>query len=625
MNLNLGLFTFIKRKHTKKIPKKNSKMEVATDTHIKTSPIRMSFKNTIRAEGSKANPSTAHTIGFNYIMAHMGDFDDFKKGHIVIRRKQAKSRSVTYDDLIEMGITDDSDIKKMFDKCFKRTFILSTGADPTDENKQDAWLVFNSGNSKIKLIPEHNGGPVTYDYLHSVEHKSDDEIEKIFNDCRRKSDHMKGGSLRYKIYSKFMNMVSNWESLTYNSAGAADKFTPDLEKWSTSRRPQARTSFCSLVGRMMTLVRAKHMQDMINKRHDTAKQRRTEQLIAWNKQSIKRETFKDKIGTDAFNAKKHRDKAASTVLKAEKVSGNLSRVTKFVEFRGTEHGKKWDNVMSPDTTLYPKHDSVKYGTKTVSLGFTNFENMASFIKRNIRKLSNMTISWVTDPGDIGTVLFQYVAIRGEGALPLSNTNDIVSGENIEFRISKYYFHNNRLFVNPNNMSLSVFRSLPKEWKDFEGWSGHGIVGNPQKSIRCVKLIEITPTNICKFSFSKDGTPYTIGLTRSSMAKSVADLENGIVDKYVAAAKAAKCAEEERKKEVARLARAAEANRRKFSGGYNGYDEEAARNATPFSTNRVFNQFFGGDPNADTKKLLAARLAKGEIDTMTYKMAMEALK
>ena len=161
MKLNLGLFTFIKRKHTKKIPKKNSKMEVATDTHIKTSPIRMSFKNTIRAEGSKANPSTAHTIGFNYIMAHMGDFDDFKKGHIVIRRKQAKSRSVTYDDLIEMGITDDSDIKKMFDKCFKRTFILSTGADPTDENKQDAWLVFNSGNSKIKLIPEHNGGPVT--------------------------------------------------------------------------------------------------------------------------------------------------------------------------------------------------------------------------------------------------------------------------------------------------------------------------------------------------------------------------------------------------------------------------------------------------------------------------------
>ena len=57
----------------------------------------------------------------------------------------------------------------------------------------------------------------------------------------------------------------------------------------------------------------------------------------------------------------------------------------------------------------------------------------------------------------------------------------------------------------------------------------------------------------------------------------------------------------------------------------GLDEEAARNATPFSTNRVFNQFFGGDPNADTKKLLAARLAKGEIDAMTYKMAMDALK
>lgn len=598
-------------------------MEVATNTQINTSPIHMSFKETIRAESSKLDASTAHRIGFNYVMAHMGDFEDFQKGFIVIRRKQAKGRSVTYDDLIEMGISDDSDIKKMFVKCFKRTFVLSTGTDPADKNMQEGWLVFKSGNNKIKLIPKHNGGAVTYDYLRNDEHKSDEQIKKIFNARRRKSEDMKEGSLRHRIYIEFMKMVDNWKDLTYRNGHAAVKFSSSLEQYAESRSSR-RTSFCSLVGRMMTLVRCGHHQSMSDAKNYATKQLKINQQIAWNKQSIKREVLKKKMGTDAFNAKKHRDKAVSTVRKAEKVSENLSRVAKFVVFRGTAYGKKWDNVMSPDSVNYPGYDNVKYGTKPVSLGFTNFKNMATFIKRNIRTISNMTISWFTDPGDIKTVLFQYVAIRGEGALQLSNTNDIVSGENVQFRIKKYYFSNNRLFVNPDNMSLSVFRSLPKEWKDFEGWIGHGIVGNPQKSISCAKLIEITPTNICKFSFSKNGTPYTIGLTRSSMAKSVVELESGIVDKYVAAALAAKRVAEERKKEVALLARAAEANRRKFSSGYNGHDEEAARNATPFS-NRTYNQFFGGDPNADTKKLLAARLAKGEIDAMTYKMAMETLK
>ena len=459
-------------------------------------------------------------------------------------------------------------------------------------------------------MPILAGGKVTYQQL-VAEGKTAEQIGLIFDARRRKHADMVEGSLRYDIYTEFMKLVAKWKADTYTNAEPADKFPQYLEDHSKNPRPAVRTSFCSLVGRIMTLTRRNHRGAAKVRRDFQTQQIKQQQETAWNKQSMKREALKQKMGTDAFNAKKHRDKAASAVRKAAEISSKPDRVSVFLEFRRSAEGRSYDNKMVAALLSRPKYKYISSTCKSNSLGFTSRANLADFIKSNVFKFSNMKIRFDVDPCNIRTVLFQHVAIShnfGVDVLPLSNTNDFdVKGKT--FSITAWHIDSKGdVFVNLDNRQVTCHRKLPKEWAAFERWSGYGVVGNPQVAVSMAKLIKITPHNISFFSFSKDDEMYTIGHTNMvTMQKSTAELEGGIKDKYAKAVDEARAAAAKVKEARAKAARDAERAKR----------DRKRYNIPKFPTANE-------KSNNSLKAMLAKQLAEGSIDMETFKMGMAAL-
>ena len=566
---------------------------------------QMTLLDTIRAEGARKNTSTAHKIGFNYAISILGEFEDFKKGAVMVRLRQRGGESVCFSDLLARGHSV-PDIRNMFTIWRRKSWsIFHDGVNPANNDLIEEFRVFQENEQQIRL-PILPGGMVTYAQLVG-EGLSDDKIEDIFNLHRRKHTGMREGSLRHSIYTEFMKLVANWSTDTYSQSTAASQFPEHLEKHSNALfRPAIRTSFCSLVGRMMTLVRENHRSLSTKRRDLEAEKWKQQQETAWNKQSMKREALKQKMGTDAFNAKKHRDKAASSTRKAAEVTGNAALEQRFIEFRRSEIGRIYDKGIEPSVLSRPKYMNT-YGLKPNSLGFTSRANLATFIRNNISKLSNMKIRFDVDPCNIRTTLFQYVAVAGEGVLSLSNTNDFdVKGKT--FSITGMLHANDTVYVNLDHRRTTCHRKLPKEWSSFERWSGYGIVGNPQVAVSMPLLIKIVPHNISFFGFSYEEDMYTIGHTEvDCMQMSVAALERGIKDKYARAAEYAAAAAAKAKNDRATEARAAA----RAKQGQQRYNIQKFPTANEKS-------------NRALKAMLAKQLAEGSIDMQTFKMGMAAL-
>lgn len=549
----------------------------------------MTLLNTIRAEGSRSESSIANKIGFNYAISILGTFDDFKNGHVVIRLRQRGGNSVRYSDLVAQGLGLEK-IKSLYKDWFIRVK-RRNGCDTPPDDIDDKFKTFQSNHwaNGHMTMPITAGGKVSYTEL-CAEGKSEEEIEQIFNDRRRKHTDLVNGSLRHDIYTEFMKIVGNWKPETYRMELAATKLPDYLEKYSDSSRPAVRTSFCSLVGRMMSLARRNHRLVMKDQRNIETKQIAREQETAWNKQAAKREILKQKMGTDAFNAKKHRDKAASSIRKAEKVSSMPGRIERFLEFRRSARGRSYDNTMTASVLGRPSYEEPP--KRWTALGHTSRAVLASFVRKYVNKVSNMKIQFHVDPCNIRTTLFQHVAVAGEGVLPLSNTNDFDS-KGKTYTISAWFEHAGNMYVNLDRRQVTCHRKLPKEWADFERWCGYGVHGNPQNVVSLPTLIKIVSHNILSFSFSKDGVSYSIGHTGLvGMQKSMTALEGGIKDKYSVAAGEARKASAAWKEQRARDARARQAR-------------------TPA-------------PNKSLKAKLAQQLAEGLIDMETFKMGMSAL-
>lgn len=567
----------------------------------------MTILNTIREEGDRKGVPTAHKIGFNYAISILGNFEDFKNGSVVIRCRHRGGESVYFSELVQKGHSV-TEIKEIFKKWRRKSWnIAHGGLDPTNSDLEAEWDVFLADGHKINM-PIRAGGKMTYDELRA-EGKNEAEIKEIFNARRRKHTDLVEGSLRHEIYTQFMKLVANWKPNTYDEGIAAAKFDGHLEDHSGKKnpRPSVRTSFCCLVGRMMTLVRCSHRGSMKVRRDFQKKEERAQQETAWNKQSMKREALKQKMGTDAFNAKKHRDKAASAVRKAAEVTGNAGQELRFLEFRRSAAGRAYDKTMTSAILRRPRHE---YGTSSLpkSLGFTSRVILADFIRSNIGKFSNMKIKFDVDPCNIRTTLFQHVAVEGMGVLSLSNTNDFdVVGKT--FDITGWYtdLYGN-VYVNLDNRRVTCHRKLPKEWAAFERWSGYGVVGNPQIAVSMPTLIKIVPHNISFFGFSKDREMYTIGHTNmSGMQKSVMELEGGIKDKFEKAAEEARAAAATAKKKRGVEARKA----------WRTMMERKKYNMMPFPTANE-------ESKKSLKAMLAQQLAQGSIDMETFKMGMAAL-
>jgi hypothetical protein len=171
----------------------------------------------------------------------------------------------------------------------------------------------------------------------------------------------------------------------------------------------------------------------------------------------------------------------------------------------------------------------------------------------------------------------------------------------------------------------VYYSLPAEWKDYEQWTGFGIMGNPQKSTEMETLFKIVDNNITELTFITDGGRYRAAYSNYN-PKSADQILEGIVKVPTPAQAAAEAAEVEKK-------RRAKESRKRWQ-----QRREQERQFRTRSMNRmlgvpdhpqVFGQFFGvgtkqEDSTTKAKVNLAIKLAQGDIDQATFNSAMEAL-
>jgi hypothetical protein len=574
----------------------------------------------IRKEGYSLAPGHC---GYKYIMANLGTVGDFKVGRIShIRRKQRAGSAASYVQLRRDA--SDDEVHKIFVKFFKRQQICTKGSDASDELVQKEWIRFKAGVGEKIKSPSRAGGKVTYSQL-IAEGKSHEDICTIFNARRRKFEDMTEGSYRHEMRAEFEKMIALFNIQMYNTGARSLSLSSHFEKHSKTSKPVRRTSFCQAVARMMTLVRLSHKEGGATERNWKTKQIKEQKKVANDKRTTKYNAMKDRMGVDNFNKMKARDQEAKEVKAAEKISreGVTGRTAKFVKWRTeTVAGKAFDNhpkkaAMSP---YVPIISSMAF-SNAKNLGFTNHRMLAGVLKRcldNPRMYSNLHVKFAPDTTDATSQLYQYAPIFGRGPSMLRKTRDADTSRT--FRVCGLLKHRDtnyppgvlysafpaktEYYIQPSQrngapMRGNVYYSLPTEWKDYEKWTGFGIMGNPQNSTNMETLFKIVDNNITEVSFVAEGNGYKVGYT-SGRAMTFDNIFAGIRRVPTAAAAAAILAEEEKRRR-AQVSRAKETARRIAAA-----HGEARR----------------WDHRPQAK--LAEKLANGEIDMDTFNTAMAAL-
>ena len=383
-----------------------------------TTLLNKSIIDIVRDEGDRL---AKDHCGFKFLMAHLGTFKDFKEGRIpFIRRKQGVNTKANFIELKELGKSD-GEIHNMFVRFFTREYVLgSGGADPLPKLVQEEWEVFKNGHSIQKInVPGHTGGKVTYQFL-KEEGNTDEDIETIFNTCRRKPEDMVEDSYRHKMYNEFQKMFMNFNVGKYNSGERDFRLSSHIEKFSKGYKPLQPTTFCEAVARMMTLVRLSHKESAANVQNLKTKQRKIAKKIANDKRCTKYNKIRNQMGVEKFNQKKAFDQAAKEKNAATKImqDGMTMRTAKFVKWRTeTEAGKKYDTFPKKEYVT-PLHENLNYhnNSHTKHLGYTNRRGLANVVRRcldNIHKYTNIMIKFTPDPGDASSQVYQYAPIYGQ--------------------------------------------------------------------------------------------------------------------------------------------------------------------------------------------------------------------
>ena len=606
--------------------------------------------NIVREEGQRVADSHC---GFKYLMAHIGEYDDFKAGRIrCIGRKDREGVVATYTQLRGMGHSD-KEIREMFVRFFTRDYVSSNGAaDPPPKLVEDEWQSFkNSPHTRKIKSPTRAGGKVTYADLRA-EGKSEKQIEKIFNARRRKYEAMETGSYRCKMYEELQKMLANFNASDYHAGKRAPALSDDVEKHSKNRKPSRPTTFCQAVARMMTLVRLAHQESGADERNWKTQQIKEQKKVANDKRCTKYNTMKDQMGVDKFNKMKARDQAAKEKKAAKKVSeaGMTARTAKFVKWRTeTPEGKRFDSC--PRQMYVTPHKRVNLRCHhTKHLGYTDRPGLAEVVRRlldNTCRYENIYIKFNPDAGVASSQLYQYAPIYSGRPALLHKTRDPhtdrafrVCGSMVCMQPREYYIQPDQRNNAP--MRGNVYYSLPAEWKDYEQWGGFGVIGNPQKTTNMATLFKIVDNNIAEVTFCVDGKRYKVSYSESP-SKTVDQIFNCIVKVPSPAEAAAAAAEiekkrrakESREKELARLAAAAAS--RQAQAAQSAAREERQRRFRREQMNRmlggnhreVFGQFFGAgtkqeDATTQAKVNLAIKLAQGDINQATFNAAMDAL-
>ena len=619
------------------------------------SPVKgmaMTLIDIIREEGRRLAESHC---GYKYLMAHHGTYKDFTEGRMTIRRKDREGVPSTYDELRARGHTDQQ-IRKMFVRFFTRDYVTSNGvADPSPKLVEAEWQSFkNSLHTRKIKSPARRGGKVTYANL-LEEGESEEQIEMTFNARGHKCGAMKPGSYRSKMYEELQKMITSFNVADYYAGKRSSALSDYVEKHSKKKKPTTPTTFCEAVARMMTLVRLAHQESGADERNWKKAAEKISKKVANDKRTTKYNTMKDQMGVDNFNNMKARDQAAKAKKAAEKVSqaGMTGRTADFVKWRTqTPEGKKFD--MCPRkgyVTPLPSRLGTR-GHHTKHLGYTHNAGLAQIVRRclsNTRTYTDIHIKFTPDKGLASSQLYQYAPISGQRPALLRQTRDADTART--FRVCgmltrwtaprEYYIQPDDVYGKP--MRGRVYYSLPTEWKDYEQWTGFGVMGNPQKSTDMETLFKIVDNNITEVAFFTAGSRYKVSYSGSS-SKTVDQIFNGIV-KVPSPAEAAAAAaavekkrrgKEAREKEIARLAAAAAS--RQAQAVQSAARQERQRRFRQEQMNRmlggekhreVFGQFFGvgtkqEDSTTKAKVNLAIKLAQGDINQATFNAAMDAL-
>ena len=605
------------------------------------SPVKgkpMALIDIVREEGRRLAESHC---GYKYLMAHIGEYDDFKEGRIrCIGRKDREGVAATYTQLRAMG-NSDKEIRDMFVRFFTRDYVSSNGcADPPPNLVEDEWVSFkNSPHTRKIKSPTRAGGKVTYADLRA-EGKSEKQIEKIFNARRRKYEAMEAGSYRCKMYEELQKMLANFNASDYHAGKRAAALSDDVEKHSKNRKPTTPTTFCQAVARMMTLVRLAHQESGADERNWKKAAEKVAKKIANNKRCEKYNRIQSQMGVDNFNRMKARDQEAKEKKAAEKLSraGMTGRNAEFVHFRTeTPEGKKFDVPPAKEyvTPVIALNSVAPPPIK--HLGYTSHKTLAQIVKRcldNTRKYTDIYIKFTPDPGDATSQVYQYAPIFGQRPAQLRKTRDADTART--FRVCGVLIYRNpegwtsspEYYIQPDQsngvpMRGGVYYSLPTKWKDYERWTGFGVMGNPQKSTNMETLFKIVDNNITELTFMTDGGRYRAAYSNYN-PKSADQIFGGIV-KVPTPAQAAAAAAEVEKKRRAKESREKEKRKRERQ-----FRTKAMNEMLGGERHRgVFNQFFGvGTKHEDAftkaKVNLAIKLAQGDIDQATFNTAMEAL-
>jgi len=591
------------------------------------SPVKgkaMTLIDIVREEGQRLAESHC---GYKYIMAHIGVFKDFKDGRIKISLNDREGVVATYTKLCTMGYSD-KEIRNMFVRFFTRDYVSSNDATPSPNLVEDEWKLFkNSPGTRMIKSPTRPGGKFTYADL-LVEGKSEEQIEEIFNARRRTYKAMEDGSYRSKMYEELQKMLANFNAADYHAGKRSSALSDYVEKHSKNRKPTIPTTFCQAVARMMTLVRLAHQESGADERNFKAQKLKEQKKIANNKRCEKYSRIQNQMGIENFNRMKIRDQETKEKKAAEKVSraGMTGRTAKFVKWRTEKaEGKKFDVAptkayVTPVTALNSlSPPPIKH------LGYTSHKILAQIVKRcldNPHKYTDIYIKFTPDPRDATSQVYQYAPIYGQRPAQLRKTQDadtartfrvcgmLIYHDSERWTSSLEYYIQPAIAPHGYPMRGRVYYSLPAEWKDYEQWTGFGIMGNPQKSTEMETLFKIVDNNITELTFITEGGRYRVAHSIYA-PKSVERILKGIVKVPTPAEEAAKAAEVEKKR------RAKVARERQFR-------------------NNAMNKMLGGhraffgvgtkqeDAATKAKVNLAIKLAQGDIDQATFNSAMEAL-
>lgn len=258
-------------------------------------------------------------------------------------------------------------------------------------------------------------------------------------------------------------------------------------------------------------------------------------------------------GYRAWNNKIQKDQIVAKVKRAEEATKDCSKTADFTKWRcGTPQGQCFDHPMTSHHGTYLTHNYNSLPATILRLAtkdaFKTFAYLCNQKKTNIHlnvKTHNKTIHQYgiySIPVTGGTNPRREIsALHVEQGATRRPDKDMCG------KITKFYHPGgNTLYVNINNKQITLYRLLPKEWRDFGGYKTDTFTAEPKTCVSTSLMFGICDNGVIdSFSWNDNGRRYT-AMVQDTGNKSFDDIKNiGTAHYQVAIKKALKAAEKQK--------------------------------------------------------------------------------